>query len=323
MTQALQDLGILALGTRFRVLSENMMATVKAFYDEHKLDFEPRWFPLFRTVHKQPGIGMMALSQQLGVSHAAVNAFCKQLVEAGLIELTPAPTDGRIKQVTLTASGQVLHTRLEPAWFVLRQALETAFPGETADQTLQLLARLEEAVDDRAIPRGLKTVLKRDRLLEGLEIRPYDPAMPDNQRYFEALNTEWLEHYFTVEPVDRQMFADPVGLIIAPGGAIYMAAVHGQIVGTCALVKRSDDMYELAKMAVSTVFQGKGIGTALVAAVEDHARSLGLTKLYLVSSVKLPHAVPTYRKLGYVDSATGLHELYQRSDISLEKVLVS
>lgn len=320
MTQALQDLGILALGTRFRGLSESMMATVKAFYDEYRLDFEPRWFPLFRTVHKQPGIGMMALSQQLGVSHAAVNAFCKQLIQAGLIELTPDPRDGRIKQVTLTASGQVLHTRLEPAWFVLRLALETAFPGQEAEQILKLVARLEEAVDDRAIPRGLKAVLKRDHVLEGLEILPYDHAR--HQRYFEALNIEWLEQYFTVEPVDRKMFADPVGLIIAPGGAIYMAAVQGQIVGTCALVKRSEDMYELAKMAVSTVFQGKGVGTALVATVEDHARRLGLTKLYLVSSVKLPHAVPTYRKLGYVDSATGLHELYQRSDISLEKALV-
>ncbi|ESQ76875.1 helix-turn-helix domain-containing GNAT family N-acetyltransferase [Asticcacaulis sp. AC402] len=321
MTQALQDLGILALGTRFRVLSESMMATVKAFYDEHKLDFEPRWFPLFRTVHKQPGIGMMALSQQLGVSHAAVNAFCKQLIAAGLIKLTPDTKDGRIKQVTLTPAGQVLHTRLEPAWFVLRQALETAFPGHEAQQILNLVARLEEAVDDKAVPRGLKTVLKRERILDGLDIVPFNAADHDHQRYFEALNTEWLEQYFIVEPVDRQMFADPHGLIIAPGGAIYMAAVHGQIVGTCALVKRTDDVYELAKMAVSAVFQGKGIGTALVRVVEDHARSLGLTKLYLVSSVKLPHAVPTYRKLGYVDSAAGLHELYQRSDISLEKVL--
>ena len=321
MTQALQQLGILALGTRFRVLSENMMAAVKVFYEDNNLAFEPRWFPLSRTVYAQPGIGMMAVSQQLGVSHAAVNAFCRQLLDAGLIELTLDPDDARIKKVTLSEAGLVLHTRLEPAWFVLQRALETAFPGESANHILDTLALLEEGVDDKAMPRGLKTVLKSDAVLSGLDIVPYEPENPDHKRYFAALNIEWLEQYFTVEPVDRKMFADPVATIIVPGGCIYMAAVHGQIVGTCALIKRSDEIYELGKMAVSAIFQGKGIGSALVGVIENHARDLGLKTLYLVSSVKLPHAVPTYRKLGWVDSQTNLHELYARSDISLQKTL--
>lgn len=320
MTQALQNLGILALGSRFRVLSEAMMATVKSFYEDNSLDFEPRWFPLFRTVFAKPGIGMMALSQQLGVSHANVNAFSKQLLDADLITLTPDRADARIKQVTLTDKGRVLHTRLEPAWFVLQNALETAFPGETATQILAMVARLEEAVDDKAVPRALKSVLKSDEVMAGLEILPYDPANPDHGRYFAALNIEWLDRYFTVEPVDYTMFADPVATIIAPGGCIYMAAVRGQIVGTCALIKRGD-IYELGKMAVSAIFQGKGIGTVLVGRIEDHARSLGLKTLYLVSSTKLPHAVPTYRKLGWVDCDNGLHEIYARADISLQKAL--
>ena len=321
MTQALQNLGILALGTRFRIVSENMMSAVKAFYEDNSLAFEPRWFPLFRTVRSQPGIGMMALSQELGVSHAAVNAFCKQLLDAGLIVLTPDPQDARIKQVTLTQAGRVLHTRLEPAWFVLQQALETAFPGSQANDLLKMLAMLEEAVEDKAVPRGLKTVLKSDAVLAGLEIVAYDPADADHARYFAALNIEWLERYFTVEPVDYTMFADPVATILTPGGAIYMAKVHGQIVGTCALIKRSDEIYELGKMAVSAIFQGKGIGSRLVGVVEDHARALGLKTLYLVSSTKLPHAVPTYRKLGWVDCDNGLHAIYARADISLQKSL--
>ncbi len=320
MTQALQELDLLALGTRFRVLSESMMATVKAFYEEYNLAFEPRWFPLFRTVHKQPGIGMMVLSQQLGVSHAAINAFCRQLLEAGLIELTPDPGDARIKQVTLSQAGHILHTRLEPAWFVLGQALDTAF-GPQAAEIRRMLAVVEEAVEDRAVARGLKSVMKRDAVMAGLDIVPYDPADPDHKRYFAALNIEWLEQYFTVEPVDHTMFADPDSYILAPGGAIYMARVHGQIVGTCALIKRSETVYEMGKMAVSRLFQAKGIGTALVNVIEDHARRLGLSTLYLTSSTKLPHAVPTYRKLGWVDSAEPLHTAYRRSDISLQKAL--
>ncbi|MBW8882185.1 MAG: MarR family transcriptional regulator, partial [Asticcacaulis sp.] len=241
---------------------------------------------------------------------------------AGLIELTPDPNDGRIKLVTLSDTGRILHTRLEPAWFMLEQALNLAFPGAQADQIRQVLSVLEEAVEDRAVARGLKSAMKSDAVMAGLEIVPYDPADPDHLRYFAALNIEWLEQYFTVEPVDYTMFADPVATILAPGGAIYMAKVKGQIVGTCALIKRSETLYELGKMAVSRLFQAKGIGSRLVGVVEDHARSLGLKTLHLVSSTKLPHAVPTYRKLGWVDSDSNLHAIYKRSDISLEKALV-
>ena len=321
MNQALQNLGLLALGTRLRVISEQMMGTVKSFYEDNGLGFEPRWFPLFRIVQARPGIGMMELAQAIGVSHVAVNAFCKQLMANNLITLTPDPNDARAKQLSLSPEGEVLYTRLEPAWFVLKEALQNVFPEDDATRLLATLSQLEEALDEKAIPRGLKSILKPANVLGTLKIVPYSHDNPDHKRYFTALNIEWLEQYFTVEPVDWQMFADPHATIIAKGGSIYMAQVGSQIVGTCALVKRSEDMYEMAKMAVSSLFQGKGIGTKLVAVILDHARSLGLKKLYLVSSVKLPYAVATYRKLGFVDSDLAIHDLYERADITLEKTL--
>lgn len=77
----------------------------------------------------------------------------------------------------------------------------------------------------------------------------------------------------------------------------------------------------MAKMAVSHIFQGKGIGTRLAEMSLDQARYMGLKHLYLVSSTRLPHAVPTYRKLGFIDTDLALHELYARSDITLIKHL--
>src|ERR1700761_7748508 len=101
----LKDIGILALGTRLRVLSEQMMATVKAFYDEHGFDFEPRWFPLFHLVQRQPGLHVAALAAEIGVSHTAIHTLVKPLAEAGLVALTPAPDDARARQVRLTREG--------------------------------------------------------------------------------------------------------------------------------------------------------------------------------------------------------------------------
>ena len=314
----LQDIGILAMGTRLRVLSEQMASTVKAFYEEYGLDFEPRCFPLFQLVERQPGLHVAALAAEIGMSHTAIHALAKPLAEAGLITLTPAPDDARARQVRLTREGQVLFDRMRPAWAALFQALHRALPDGGVAEVLATLDRLDQVVADVAIPRGLRATLSRDTVVKALEIKPYDPADPNHKRSFAALNIEWLQRHFSVEPVDWQMFDDPVANIIAPGGEIVVAEIDGVIVGTGALIKRSDEIFELAKMAVSAVYQGKGIGARIVEVLVDSARARGLAKLYLVSSVKLPHAVPMYRKLGFVDTDLPLHENYKRSDISLE-----
>lgn len=313
----LQDIGILALGTRLRVLSEQMMATVKAFYDDHGLDFEPRWFPLFQLVERQPGLHVAALAAEIGMSHTAIHALVKPLAEAGLISLTPAPDDARARQVRLTREGEVLFDRLRPAWATLHRALHRALPDGGVAEVLATLDRLDQVVADVAIPRGLRDTLSRDTVAKALRIAPYDPADPRHKRSFAALNIEWLQRYFSVEPVDWQMFDDPIATIVAPGGEIVLAEIDGAVVGCGALIKRSDEIFELAKMAVSAVYQGKGIGAKIVEVLVDSARARGLAKLYLVSSVKLPQAVPLYRKLGFVDTDLPLHEVYKRSDITL------
>ena len=313
----LQDIGILALGTRLRVLSEQMMTTVKAFYDEHGLDFEPRWFPLFQLVERQPGLHVAALAAEIGMSHTAIHALVKPLAEAGLISLAPAPDDARARQVRLTREGEVLFDRLRPAWATLHQALHRALPEGGVAEVLALLDRLDQVIADVAIPRSLRETLNRETVAKALTIVPYDPANPQHKRSFAALNIEWLQRYFSVEDVDWKMFDDPIATIVAPGGEIVLAEIDGVVVGCGALIKRSDEIFELAKMAVSAVYQGKGIGAKIVEVLVASARARGLAKLYLVSSVKLPQAVPLYRKLGFVDTDLPLHEVYKRSDITL------
>jgi putative acetyltransferase len=321
MTHALETLGILVLGTRFRVLSEQMMALVKGFYDQHGLAFEPRCFPVFQFVRETPGISLVALSQKLGVSHVSVNALCKPLLEAGLIDLKPNPEDARAKQASLTEAGEVMFTRLQPAWHALKSALEEALTPAQANALLATLSALDEVIEDNAIQRGLKSALSPAHVADRLRLVPYIRDNAEHRRYFAALNIEWLETWFTVEDVDREMFADPEGLILDQGGDILMAMVDDQIVGTGALIRRTETVYELAKMAVSRPYQGKGIGVKLVDALTDLARTKGLQKLYLVSSTKLPHAVPMYKKLGFSECMDDIGAHYVRADITLEKAI--
>ena len=59
----------------------------------------------------------------------------------------------------------------------------------------------------------------------------------------------------------------------APGGAIFMAAVDGEVKGCCALMHHGDGRFELAKMAVDPSAQGLGLGAALGEAIIAEARA--------------------------------------------------
>jgi hypothetical protein len=64
------------------------------------------------------------------------------------------------------------------------------------------------------------------------------------------LNLEWLERWFTVEPIDREVLGDPETHILAGGGHVLFAVDgEGHAVGTVALKHEGDGVFELTKMA--------------------------------------------------------------------------
>jgi len=67
---------------------------------------------------------------------------------------------------------------------------------------------------------------------------------------FRALNEQWIKHYFEIEAKDEAVFADPQKTIIERGGQILIASAGNQSIGCCALLRMSEDEFEVAKMAV-------------------------------------------------------------------------
>lgn len=137
----------------------------------------------------------------------------------------------------------------------------------------------------------------------------------DLAEWFKTLNLEWLEKYFSVEPHDVEVLSNPEEHIIKPGGEIFFARTDNEIVGTCALIKHSDETYELAKMAVTESVQGKGIGKKLASAVIEYAKKNGGAFLFLESNTKLVPAISLYRSLGFVEMPYPEPSVYKRSNI--------
>lgn len=63
-------------------------------------------------VGREPGLGVNALLETLGVSKQALNAPLRRLVELDLVESRAAPDDGRRRELRLTAEGERLERQL-------------------------------------------------------------------------------------------------------------------------------------------------------------------------------------------------------------------
>ena len=148
---------------------------------------------------------------------------------------------------------------------------------------------------------------------DAISIIDYVPA---HQPAFRALNREWIARYFTIEPIDNQMLDDPQGYILDPGGHIFMAQRGAELVGTCALIKEHNGVYELAKMAVAPAAQGLGIGWQLGQAILGKARNLGAHRVELLSNSRLAPALALYEKLGFRHVPV-TPTLYQRTDVKM------
>ena len=151
-----------------------------------------------------------------------------------------------------------------------------------------------------------------------IEIIPYSD---DLKEAIKVLNYEWLEKYFRVEQSDIQSLSNPNEEIIDKGGFIFYAKLNDEIVGTASLLKKTEDVFELGKMAVSEKAQGHKIGTLLLEHCLQFAKQKQIKTLILYSNTKLKSALHLYRKYGF--SEIKLDEgLYERANIKMEKHLL-
>jgi len=133
---------------------------------------------------------------------------------------------------------------------------------------------------------------------------------------FIRLNEEWIISYFQLEDVDRKLAANPQK-VIDDGGYIYSLVSDNEVVGVCALFNEGNNVYELARMAVSPKHQGKGYGEKLINACLSKAKEIKATKIYLVSNTKLETAISLYKKHGFKTVAKEQHPIYSRANITM------
>ncbi|QSE99378.1 MarR family transcriptional regulator/GNAT family N-acetyltransferase [Fulvivirga lutea] len=255
----------------------------------------------------------MEISEKIGISHPYVIKLVKELQRAGLVTNTTNSNDARKRSIELSTDGRKLLNSITPIWNDIHSTIEDLLRDSNNSLYSNLIALENSFTEESFLNRVFTT--RKQRLLEEVEILPYNPSLKE---HFKTLNIEWLEKYFTVEPIDVKVLSEPEENIIKPGGAIVFARVEGKIVGTCALKKKEGYGYELTKMAVTESAQGLQIGKKLGLEIISIAKTKKAKLVFLESNRILTPAIALYRNLGFIEGITPWESDYQRSNIYME-----
>jgi putative acetyltransferase len=130
----------------------------------------------------------------------------------------------------------------------------------------------------------------------GVTVARHDIQSPVARRLIGDLNAELSRQYPEPGATHFRLDADEV----AEGhGAFVVAARGGAPVGCGAVRRIAERTGEIKRMYVIPEERGRGVGRALLAALEGEARSLGLTRLLLETGVRQEEAIALYERAGF------------------------
>lgn len=122
-------------------------------------------------------------------------------------------------------------------------------------------------------------------------------SSPVAQQLISALNAELSALY--PEPGATHFVLTETD--VAPGNGIFLVARIGEEALGCGALRRWNDREaELKRMYVADAARGRGIGRALLEALEAEARRLGVTRMVLETGIRQTAAEQLYRGAGYV-----------------------
>ena len=149
----------------------------------------------------------------------------------------------------------------------------------------------------------------------------FQPFSDDLAPYFDTINREWISQMFTLEPVDERVITRPKAQIIDTGGHIWFA-LHNElgVVGTCALMKKKEGVFELTKMGVVSSARGLKVGEALLRHVLSQAPNIATTCLFLLTNNRCEAAIHLYEKNGFSHCPKIMQEFggaYERCNVAM------
>lgn len=308
--QFINDLGLVALGSRLKALSDQLYTLADEVYLQRGLGVQGRWFPVLRVLHDHGPQTIGEVAGNIGQSHSAVSQLATKLIKLDWLQALEDPQDRRCRRLALTEQARSVIRLAKPIWRAIEQTLETRTKAVGID-VLATLSAFESIVDESLVDQINESC--DEIMAKQVTVVPFAVEL---RAHFYSLNEEWLRSFFYLEEIDHRILSNPETEILEPGGAIFFAKLGDAVVGTCALIVEEDGTMELSKMGVDPKYQGLGIGRALIDAALDEFRASAATQLVLETNAKLQPAIALYESVGFVHQPNGKpNSAYARSDV--------
>lgn len=222
-----------------------------------------------------------AIRAYLGLDSGLMSRLLRGLEAEGLVATVPHSGDARRRVVVLTEAGRAEFDAYETLSDSHAASVLSRHPRPEA-----LLAAMDLVA----------SAFGRDRI-ELVERDPQDEA----SRYCLGEYYAELARRFE-EGFEVSRSRDPdAGDMRRPRGTFLVAFSDGLPIGCAGLKGSGGQVAEVKRLWVSPAARGLGLAHRLMAAVEDAARSLGITTLRLDTNRALSEAVALYRNAGWTE----------------------
>lgn len=303
-------------GLKLKKTGELISSQIVQILSKQSIEFETRAIYLLMVLKEKKQASIKEISGILGMTHPAVVQMANSLRKHGIIIQDKLESDKRLTLLKLTDKGLKELERLEPTIKIIENIIKNI--TDEIDANLKYsLNKLNDSIKSNTLGRKVELEL-RQKALRAILIVPYNKKYKDD---FARLNYEWLKKYFKEEKVeleDKRLLNNPEREIIRKGGEIFFAILNDAVVGTCAVIKINDSVFELAKMGVTEKEQGKQIGKKLALTAIGYAVENSASKLTLSTSSKLTAALNLYRSLGFKIVRGKVDDRYNRELLSME-----
>jgi ribosomal protein S18 acetylase RimI-like enzyme len=248
------------------------------------------------------GAEVRALRRRLGLDSGYCSRLLRALERDGLVVVTRAPGDGRVRLAGLTEAGEAELAELDRRSDAAARALLGPLTAVDRDRLVTAMAEVE-----RLLVRAQTTVVR------------VPAGSADVAACFGRFFAELDRRFATGFEVGRSRRANEADLT-PPAGFVLLARLRDDPVGCGAVRLHAGRVAEIKHLWVDPRMRGQGLGRRLLSELERRAAERGAIMARLDTNSSLTEAVSLYRRTGYREVPRFNDEHY--ADRWFEKPLV-
>jgi DNA-binding MarR family transcriptional regulator len=229
------------------------------------------------------GCEVRLLRSRLGIDSGYLSRLLRSVEAAGLVKVSPSPSDARIRVARLTRAGRRERAALDRRSDELAGSLLAPLSAEQQQRLVHAMREVERLL-----------------VAASVQITATDPEHPGAQyclaEYVAELNRRSTRGF------DPSVGATALPHEVRPPcGQFFVAYLHGEPVGCGAVKHHLDAPAEIKRMWIAPQARGLGLGRRLLETLEACARAGGARVAHIETSAVLTEALSLYRSTGWVE----------------------